>query len=109
LVAPLSDAADMAAYPGHIALLRKTIDRLLTERDHIRALMLRDRVTGEAAVNLAEARLAGVQGRADQLEQATANLREQLRTALDDLARLQGGVPPRPRDSATNSETTPAQ
>lgn len=88
LLAPLADAADASAYAGRVAALRKTIDRLLNERDHMRALMLKDRAEGESAINLAEARLAGVQGRAEQLDRAAANLRELLRTALEDLARL---------------------
>jgi hypothetical protein len=92
LLADMAEPVDASDYADHVALLRETIDRLLDERDHIRARMLKDRTTSEAAVKLAEARLAAAQGHADQLSAATAHMRRQLRAELVDAPRSQDGI-----------------
>jgi hypothetical protein len=91
LIAPFTDSTDTRAYASHVTLLRKTIDQLLNERDHLRAQMLRDRSASKAAVNLAEARLAGAEARSEQLIAAAAQMREQLRATLDDIGQRNEG------------------
>jgi hypothetical protein len=90
LVAPLAAETDAAAYSDHISQLRKTIDELLSERDHMRARMLRDRTASKAATSLAEARLAGIEARSEQLGAAAAEMRQRLRAALGEAAHEDG-------------------
>jgi hypothetical protein len=76
LLAPLGENAPMICR-DRIAALRRRIDHLLTERDEGRALAMWSR----SAQTAAEERLAGVADRAQNLEEAAANLRRLLQQA----------------------------
>ncbi|HEY1301250.1 MAG TPA: hypothetical protein VGF07_12185 [Stellaceae bacterium] len=68
------DEPGAAACRDRIAALRGVIDKLWTQRDEARALMMRAR----AAQSAAETRLAAITERAEDLEKAAAHLRELL-------------------------------